>query len=56
MNHLTSLNRRSENVVAEAVVIFELTFRDVEWQVFAANFVIAADNRPLEDRPSIVFV
>lgn len=48
---LTSLNRRSENVVIKPVVIFELAFRDVEWQIFFADFVIAADNRPLEDRP-----
>src|SRR5579885_435751 len=44
-------NRRSENVVIESVVIFELTFRDVERQIFAADFVIAADNRPFEDAP-----
>jgi len=46
-----SRNRRSKNVIVEAVVIFELTFRDVEREIFGADFVIAANNRPLEDAP-----
>ena len=46
-----SSNRRSENVVIEAIVIFELAFRDIERQIFAADFVITANNRPFEDRP-----
>jgi hypothetical protein len=46
-----SCYRHSENVWVVAVVIFELTFRDVERQIFGADLVIAADNRPLEDRP-----
>jgi len=48
---LASFNSRSENVVVEAVVIFELAFRDVERQVLFADLVIRADNRPFEDRP-----
>ena len=46
-----SLNRRSENVVVEAVVISELKFRDVQRQIFGADLVIAADDAALEDRP-----
>lgn len=43
--------RQSEDVRIVAVVILELTFRDVERQVLFAHLVIAADNRPFEDRP-----
>src|SRR5665213_64049 len=43
--------RHSEDVGVVAVVIFELTFRDVERQVFLTDLVVRADNRPLEDRP-----
>src|SRR6185437_7926267 len=41
----------SEDIGIVAVVIFELTLRDVERQIFFRNLMIAADNRPLEDRP-----
>ncbi len=47
----TSLNRGSENIVVEPIVIFELAFRNVERQIFGADFVIAANNAALEDRP-----
>src|SRR5665213_213703 len=43
--------RHSEDIGVVAVVVFELTFRDVERQVFLTDLVIRADNRPLEDRP-----
>lgn len=43
--------RRPKNVIVEAVVIFELAFRDVERKVLAADLVIAADDAALELRP-----
>jgi hypothetical protein len=46
-----SCYRHSEDIGVVTIVIFELAFRDVEWQIFFADLVIAADNRPLEDRP-----
>jgi len=46
-----SCYRHSEDIGVVAIVVFELTFRDVERQVFGADFVIAANNRPLEDAP-----
>jgi len=49
--NLASINRRSENIVVKPIIIFELAFRDVEREIFSADLVIAADNRPLEDRP-----
>ena len=48
---LASFNRRSENIVVDAIVIFELTFRDVEREIFAADLVIAANDAALELRP-----
>lgn len=48
---LAPLNRRSENIVIEAVVIAELEFGNVERQIFAADFVEATDNAALEDAP-----
>ncbi len=49
--YLTSRNRRSENVRVPPVVIAELELRDVQRHVFAADFVEAADDAALEDRP-----
>lgn len=46
-----SCYRHSEDIGVVAIVIFELTFRDVEWEIFFTDLVIRADNRPLEDRP-----
>jgi hypothetical protein len=46
-----SLNRRSENVIIEAVVISELKFRDVQRHVFGAHLVERAHHAALEDRP-----
>lgn len=40
-----------KDVRVGTVIIFELTFRDVERKIFGADLVVAADNRPLEDRP-----
>src|SRR6185369_16468178 len=48
---LATLNSRAENVAIKAVVVFELAFRDVQRQIFAADFVIAADDAALELRP-----
>src|SRR5690348_12877592 len=47
-----SCNRGSQNIVIEAIIIFELTFCDVERHIFVADLVIAADNRPLNCGPS----
>jgi hypothetical protein len=38
-SHLTSLNRRSENVLVDANIIPELELCNVEWHAFAANLV-----------------
>jgi hypothetical protein len=46
-----SCYRGPENIGIVAVVIFELTFRNVERHILGADFVERADNRPLEDRP-----
>ena len=46
----TSLNRRAENIIIETVVISELKFRDVQRQIFAADFVEASDDAALEAR------
>jgi hypothetical protein len=46
-----SCYRHSEDVGVVAIVVLELAFRDVERQIFCADLVVAADNRPLEDRP-----
>lgn len=48
---LASFNRRSKNIVIEAVVILELTFRDVQRQIFAAYFVITTYDAALKDAP-----
>jgi hypothetical protein len=47
----TSRNRRSENVVIEAVVVAELKFGDVERHIFGADLVERADDAALEDAP-----
>lgn len=48
---LASLNRRSENVGIEAVVITELKLRNIQRQIFLADLMIAADDAALEDAP-----
>ena len=48
---LTARNRRSENIIVEAVVVSELKLRDIQRQIFAADFVEATDDSALEDRP-----
>ena len=35
----------------ETVVIFKLTFRNVQRQIFAAHLVVAANDAALEDAP-----
>ena len=47
----TSLNRRSENVIVEAIVIPKLELCNVKWQVFGANLVESADDTALEYAP-----
>ena len=44
-----SCYRSSKDIAIVAVVVFELTFRDVERQIFFADFVERANNRPFED-------
>jgi hypothetical protein len=46
-----SCYRCSKDIIVEAVIIFELTFRNVKRHVFGADLVERADNRPLKDRP-----
>ncbi len=48
---LASAYRRSENVAIEAIVVTELKFRDVQRQVFRANFVECAYHSALNKRP-----
>jgi hypothetical protein len=43
--------RRSENIGIGAVVIAELKFRDVQRQIFLADFVECAHHATLKDRP-----
>jgi hypothetical protein len=50
-SHLASANRRSENISIFSVVIPELKLGDIERHVLAANFVEAADDAALDDRP-----
>jgi len=55
---LTPPNRRSEDVRILAVIIPELELRDVQRQIFAADFAIA-QTMPrfmIDQKPSIVFV
>jgi hypothetical protein len=46
-----SLNRRSENVIVEAIIVPELELRNVKMQVFLANVVECTDDAALEDAP-----
>ena len=48
---LTSLDRRSEDVVVQAVVVAELKLRDVQRQILGADLVERADDPALEDAP-----
>lgn len=48
---LTSLNRRSENILVEPIVISELKLRDVQRHIFGTDLMITADNSAFEDRP-----
>jgi hypothetical protein len=48
---LAPLNRRSENVIVEAIIVLKLTLRNVERQIFAANLMVAADDAALEHAP-----
>ena len=44
-------NRCAENVFVGAVIIPELKLRDVQRQIFTADFVEAADNTAFNQRP-----
>ena len=46
-----SLNRRSENIVVEAIIVPELELRNVKMQVFPANIVECANDTALENAP-----
>ena len=46
-----SAYRRSENVVIHPIVVAELELRDVERQIFRADFVECADDPALHQRP-----
>jgi hypothetical protein len=48
---LGSLDRRSENVGVEPIVVSELKLRDVQRHIFGAHFVEGANHTALEDRP-----
>jgi len=48
---LTSLNRRFENVIAEAIIVPELELRNVKMQIFLADIVESADDAAVEARP-----
>lgn len=48
---LAPLNRRSENVVVEAIIVPELELRNVKMQVFLTHVVEFADDPALEDAP-----
>ena len=46
-----ALNRRSENVVVEAIIVPELELRNVKMQVLLTDVVEGADDPALDDRP-----
>lgn len=48
---LASLNRHSEDIRIETVVVAELKFSDVQRHVLLADLVEGADNAALDDRP-----
>lgn len=50
-----SLNRFRENVCVQPVVIAELKFRDIQWEIFARNLVIAAHDAALNQRPETLY-
>jgi hypothetical protein len=49
VSHSASLNRRSENVVIEAVVVSKLKLRNVQLQILGADFVEGADHFALNN-------
>ena len=51
MARLASINRRSENVVIESVVVAKLKFRDVQRSIFGADLVERTGNTALKDAP-----
>jgi hypothetical protein len=46
-----SCYRHSEDIGVVAIVIFELTFRDVERQVFCSHLVVRANDAAFEQAP-----
>src|ERR1700733_13731118 len=51
MNASAPLNCRPENICIVSVVVPELELRDVQRQIFAANFVETADDAAFENTP-----
>jgi hypothetical protein len=49
--HLASLDRRSENIIIEPIVIPELELRNVKMQILFADVMECADDPALEDAP-----
>src|SRR5579883_1610425 len=43
--------RGSENIDVLTMIVAELKFRDIQWQVLAAHLVIGSDNAAFKDRP-----
>jgi hypothetical protein len=48
---LATFDRRSEYVGVLPIIVTKLKLSDVEWEIFAADFVEATDDPALEDRP-----
>jgi hypothetical protein len=46
-----AFNRRSENIVIEAVIISKLKFCDVQWHILGTHLLKRADDTALEDAP-----
>ncbi len=49
--HLAPRDSLSENIRVLSVIVSELKFRDVERQIFLADFVESSDDTALKDRP-----
>ena len=49
-----ALNRHSENVIVEAIIVPELELCNVKMQVFLADVVECADDTALDDAPEAI--
>lgn len=45
------LNRFSEDIRVAAIIVTELKFSDIQWEIFGTDFVESADNAALHQRP-----